>query len=111
VLMPLSEFRQWLSALYALTATFGRVVAIVEPSGPHCPHSSLWEVGKTTHERRSDAYEVNGLGKLRPELLTPWAAIRIRLQNRKPGKGSISLTSAFGFERNITATDLSDLSI
>jgi len=111
VLMPLSEFRQWLSALYALTATFGRVVANVEPSGPHCPHSSLWEVGKTTHERRSDAYEVNRPGKLRPELLTPWAAIRIRLQNRKPGKGSISLTSAFGFERNVTATDLSDLSI
>jgi hypothetical protein len=74
-------------------------------------HSSLWEVGKTTHERRSDAYEVNRPGMLRPELLTPWAAIRIRLQNRKPGKGSISLTSAFGFERNITATDLSDLSI
>jgi hypothetical protein len=41
VLMPLSEFRQWLFALYALTVTFGRVVANVEPIWTSLPTQFL----------------------------------------------------------------------
>jgi hypothetical protein len=61
-------------------------------SGSHRPHSSLWEAAKTTYEHHLDTYELSRPGKPRRKLLMAGAANRIRLQERKPGKGSISLT-------------------
>ena|SRR5487761_4076 len=46
--------------------------------GSRGPQTSLWDVGKTTHGRHSDAYGVNRRGKSRPELLVAKATKQLR---------------------------------